>query len=76
MALFQMASEVKGECEGEVLGKVQFNQPGCHYTGPGYPTYLHLLTLLTVLATFVSRQLLNPNSHPHQPTYINSFALS
>lgn len=36
----------------------------------------HLLTLLTVLATFVSRQLLNPNGHPHPHTYIYSFALS
>lgn len=54
-----------------VLGEVQFNQPGCHYTGPGYPTNHDLLTLLTVLATFVSRQLLNPNGHhTHTHTYI------
>jgi len=39
MALFQQASEVKGECEGGVLGEVQLNQPRRHCTGAAYPTY-------------------------------------
>lgn len=44
---------------------------------PTLPT-MHWLTLLTVLATFVSRQLLNPKSYPHTHIliYVSSFASS
>lgn len=62
MALFQQVLDVKGEYGGggSCWEKAQLNRPRSHCTRKVYLTYrMSLLPFLTVLATFVSRALLN-----------------
>lgn len=62
MALFQQVLDVKGEYGGggSCWEKAQLNRPRSHCTRKVYLTYrMNLLPFLTVLATFVSRALLN-----------------